>query len=229
MHVVIPANTLHQVVITGTATQAGILTLRGCFVQAPGGIMREYILPLYTIEEEQRLSRKRRAILSEIGRFKYSGPDCSRTKVKQRKSVETGVGSFQFLECKVVPEQPLLRIRRASVTHGALMLYDGEKYVDIVTGCYHISLPSARSTLRITLENVSSISIDFLHLSFEDSTMAPAQKSLQEGDLSVFETYETEYNLIHKPAFSWDHDETKTILPNQNLTLTLGCFGKVGW
>ncbi len=97
--------------------------------------MREYILPLYTIEEEQRLSRKRRAILSEIGRFKYSGPDCCpRTKVGKRKSVETDVGSFQFLECKVVPEQPLLRIRRASVTHGALMLYDGEKYVEIVQG-----------------------------------------------------------------------------------------------
>lgn len=131
MHIVIPANTLHQVVITGTATQAGILTLRGCFVQAPGGIAREYILPLYTSKEEQRLSRKRCAILSENGRFKYSGLDChSWTKVGKPKTVEADVDSFKFLECRVIPEQPLLRIRRTSVTHGALMLYDGEKCVE---------------------------------------------------------------------------------------------------
>lgn len=33
---------------------------------------------------------------------------------------------FKFLDCKVVPEQPLLRVRRTSLTHGAVMLYDGE-------------------------------------------------------------------------------------------------------
>ena len=32
----------------------------------------------------------------------------------------------RFLECKIVPSQPLLKIRRTSLTHGALMLYDGE-------------------------------------------------------------------------------------------------------
>ena len=59
--------------------------------------------------------------------------------------------------------------------------------------------------------------------------MESAQKLLQEGELSVFDTYETEYSLIYKPIFSWNKEEAKTILPNQNLTLTLGCFGKVGW
>jgi hypothetical protein len=33
---------------------------------------------------------------------------------------------LQFVELKVVPEQPLLRIRRTSLTHGAVMLYEGE-------------------------------------------------------------------------------------------------------
>lgn len=32
-----------------------------------------------------------------------------------------------FLRCEVVPEQPLLRIRGTSLTHGAMMLYDGEE------------------------------------------------------------------------------------------------------
>ena len=132
MRVVIPANTLHQVVISGIAKQTGTLILRGCFVQAPGGTTREYILPLYTNEEEERLARKRRTILSENDRFKYSGLECYPwTKAQKHTSTQSGKtplgSSFKFLECKVVPEQPLLRIRRTSITHGALMLYDGEK------------------------------------------------------------------------------------------------------
>jgi len=93
----------------------------------------------------------------------------------------------------------------------------------------YINAWNARSTIRLTLENVSPIPVDFLHFAFEDSTIEPAQKALADGNLSVFETYETEYNLIHKPVFSWDHDETKAIAPSHHLTLTLGCFGKVGW
>lgn len=133
MSVTIPAGSLHQVVITGTATETGTLTLRGCFVQAPGGIAREYILPLHTNEEEKRLARKRRTILSEYGRFKYSGLECLPwSKVQKHNSIQSSQTTlrrqFRFLECKVIPEQPLLRIRRTSVTHGALMLYDGERY-----------------------------------------------------------------------------------------------------
>jgi len=100
-------------------------------VQAPGGIVREYILPLYTAEEEERIARKRRVINSENGRSKYSGLErYSWKRSVQRSSAKpesTSGPSFRFLECKVVPEQPLLRIRRSSVTHGALMLYDGER------------------------------------------------------------------------------------------------------
>ena len=32
----------------------------------------------------------------------------------------------RYLEVRVVPEQPSLRIRRTSLTNGAVMLYDGE-------------------------------------------------------------------------------------------------------
>lgn len=86
-----------------------------------------------------------------------------------------------------------------------------------------------RSTIRITFENVSQIPVDFLHLAFDDSTIAPAQQALANGVLSVFETYETEYSLIHTPMFSWDKNEAKDILPGQRLSVTVQCYGKVGW
>ena len=71
-----------------------------------------------------------------------------------------------------------------------------------------------RSTIRITLENISTLPIDFIHLTFDDSTIGPAQQALSDGDMSVFDTYETEYDLIHRPMFTWDSQRSvPEILP----------------
>lgn len=77
--------------------------------------------------------------VAEIERAKWTGLDARPAKEKERKSLSALPGApekseklekaMKFLECKVVPEQPLLRVRRTSLTHGAVMLYDGESYV----------------------------------------------------------------------------------------------------
>ncbi|KAJ6502507.1 TRAPP II complex [Mycena sanguinolenta] len=216
VRVVIPATSFHVVTLSGKATETGPLVVRGCFVQAPGGIKREFTLPVTTAEEEERISRKRAALECEVGRSKYSGLDCFPwERASKRSSTQLGVSTtkapLRFLEYSVVPEQPLLRIRRTSVTHGAVMMYNGEM-----------------STIRITLENVSPLPIDFLRLAFDDSTIAPAQQALATGDLSVFDTYETEYDLLHRPVFSWNKEEAKVMPPGQKLTVNVNCYGKVG-
>ncbi|KAG5220467.1 hypercellular protein [Salix suchowensis] len=183
--------------------------------QAPGGAPREFILPLSTETEEVRLSQKRSVIVCETERAKYSGLDARPwEKLRRRHQSKPQISEtvFKFLECKVVQEQPLLRIRRASVTHGAVTLYEGEK-----------------SSLRMTLENVSSLSVDFLRLAFEDSTMAAAQQALTEGGMSIFETYETEYELLHNPLFTWSSKSIINIPPNKKHVLAVDCFGKGGW
>jgi hypothetical protein len=82
----------------------------------------------------------------------------------------------------------------------------------------------------VTLENVSGLPVDFLKLSFDDSTIAPAQQALNDGGLSVFDTYETEYELIRRPMFSWNSPkELKTVGPGEKVTVTIACFGKAGW
>ncbi|KAG5727958.1 Transport protein particle subunit [Termitomyces sp. T112] len=217
LRVVIPANSFYEVILSGKALETGNLTIRGCRIQAPGGVSREFIMPLLTSEEEQRLFRQRGALACEAGRSKYSGiesfPWEKSQKQPSRPPSTTKQSSFRFMECTVVPEQPFLRIRRTSLTHGALMLYNGEQ-----------------STIRITLENVSPLPIDFLKLVFDDSTIAPAQQALSEGELSVFETYETEYSLMQRPMFSWSRGEAKDIhiRPGQKVTLSVTCIGKVG-
>ncbi|KAH9901034.1 TRAPP II complex [Cubamyces lactineus] len=218
--VVVPANSYHPVTISGKASEPGTLVIRGCIVQAPGGAAREFVLPLSTEEEEERRSRRRSALECEVGRSKHAGLD-SRYWEKSSKRGSAQVGTtttaaakktVRFLECTVVPEQPLLRIRRTSLTHGAVMLYNGEM-----------------STIRITLENVSSLPVDLIRLTFDDSTIAPAQQALAEGELSVFDTYETEYDLVHRPVFTWDSEhEPQKIDPGHKRVITVNCFGKVG-
>jgi len=79
------------------------------------------------------------------------------------------------------------------------------------------------------LENLSNLPIDFLRLTFDDSTITPAQAALAEGDLSISDAYETEYQLINRPVFSWDLEQEDTgIPPEKRVTVTVKCVGKVG-
>ncbi|PSR74153.1 hypothetical protein PHLCEN_2v10109 [Hermanssonia centrifuga] len=216
MALVIPANSYHPVTITAQVLEAGILMVRGCIVQAPGGAPREFVLPVSSEDEESKRSRRRSAIENEAGRSKHAGLDSRLWKKQEKRYSKANTPAqptpIRFLECKVVSEQPFLRIRRTSLTHGALMLYNGEK-----------------SSIRITLENTSSLPIDFMRLTFDDSTVAPAQQALADGGLSVFDTYETEYDLIHKPVFTWDSKASKQeIGPGEKTVVTVNCFGKVG-
>ncbi|CCM02371.1 uncharacterized protein FIBRA_04466 [Fibroporia radiculosa] len=213
MPVIIPSNSYHPVTISGRALEAGTLVIRGCTVQAPGGVPREYTLPLSSEEDDQRLQRRTTALF-EAGRSKRSGLDSRPWKRvdKQAKRQSARTTTIRYLECNVVPEQPLLRIKRTSLTHGAVMLYDGET-----------------STIRLTFENVSLLPINFLRLTFDDSTIAPAQQLLTEGELSIFDTYETEYDLISRPVFFWDSSQgTHQVDPGEKTTVTVKCFGKVG-
>jgi hypothetical protein len=60
--------------------------------------------------------------------------------------------------------------------------------------------------------------------------MSPAQQALLEGELSVFDAYETEYDLIHRQVLTWDSGNSKVeVPPGKVMTVTVSCFGKAGW
>ena len=116
--------------------EAGNLVVRGCLVQAPNGLSREFGLPLSTEEEEDKLMKRKTAIACEYGRTKYSGLAAHPWKRPAEKRASIMASSskkpakaIQYMGFKVVPELPLLRIRRTSLTHSAVMLYNGERRV----------------------------------------------------------------------------------------------------
>ncbi|KAF8522281.1 TRAPP II complex [Hysterangium stoloniferum] len=218
--VTIAANSYHVTRIIATATEPGTLVVRGCLVQAHGGMPREFVFPLTTEEANISLAKRKSAWQAEVDRIKETGLDArpwirnKRLSLAKPKISKTskGVAQMSFIQCTVVPQQPLMRIRRTSLTHGAVMMYDGET-----------------SFVRLTVENVSTIPIEFIKVTCIDSTMAPAQQALAEGELSVFETYETEYELLRRPVFRWDQEtQPKSIGPGKKAIITIICSGKIG-
>jgi hypothetical protein len=89
-----------------------------------------------------------------------------------------------------------------------------------------------RSTIRLTIENISSLSISFFKMTFDDSTMLPAQQALADGDISISEAYEIEYDLLHKPVFTWKQevDEGQFVIePGMKKVVVVNCLGKAAW
>ncbi|CAE6420852.1 unnamed protein product [Rhizoctonia solani] len=210
----IPANSFHVKHISCTPLEAGTLVVRGCMVQLPNSTPKEFTLPLASETQEASVEKRRTRLLDDMVRVKASGLDARRRStlvpeppVQERKE--------EFLECRVVPQLPLLRVRRTSLTQGALMLYAGE--------CFRI---------RLTVENVSLLPIDFLRMSFEDSTLPALQQALAEGELTVAEAYETEYELVNRPVLKWDLDgadaSSMSLAPRQKMPIWVTCFGKEG-
>jgi alpha-D-ribose 1-methylphosphonate 5-phosphate C-P lyase len=57
----------------------------------------------------------------EISKTKRTGVD-ARHRVSEEELEEDG----KWLECEVIEEQPLVWIKKSSLTHGTVMLYHGE-------------------------------------------------------------------------------------------------------
>jgi hypothetical protein len=121
---VIPPGSFHTVRLSGTPREAGLLVIRGCHIRLAGCTSREFLLPVWNDQEEAK--RQKAAMLDTTrDRIKASGLGAfSRgATTGSEKGLEDG---FKFLECSVVPKMPMLWMRSTSLTHGALMLYDGE-------------------------------------------------------------------------------------------------------
>ncbi|KZV90255.1 hypothetical protein EXIGLDRAFT_649508, partial [Exidia glandulosa HHB12029] len=196
--------------IVVTPPEAGMVYVRGCVARVPGSVRKEFFLPVLTDEEKEKSEKRHSMQALELGRHKRSGLQ-ARSRLSGT-AASSAAPVHKFMEIKIVPAQPLLKIRRTSLTRSALTLYSGETV-----------------TIRLTLENVSNIDVDFMKVTFDDSTIGPAQGALADGELSVFDTYETEYELIHQPVFTWAAPESeKTIAAGKRVALSVNCFGKIG-
>ena len=130
--VVLSANSYQIVTMSGKAMQSGVLHIRGCRIELPGTVPYETLVPILSDEEEEVQFFKAIAQANEIGRLKSQtlkerSQRNQRLKEKQHLNGHDEMqATHKYLELRVVPEQPLLRVRRSSLTNDAVMLYEGE-------------------------------------------------------------------------------------------------------
>ncbi|GAA5873361.1 hypothetical protein JCM3774_000758, partial [Rhodotorula dairenensis] len=212
--VVVPPASLQTVRLVGTPLESGTLQIRGCSVQLAGCRSREFLVPVpdpaSTISEQMRIVGD-----SRPERIKHTGLDALALRTIASEPATTPAEStgaeHQFLECTVVPAQPLLWMRSTSLTHGALMLFDGEI-----------------STIRISLENASSVPVDFVHVTCTDSLTTATRQYLSDAELSAAEIYELEFDAVEKPVFRWLGSQDFAIAPGSSRVIEIECRGKIG-
>lgn len=106
--------------------------VKGVSLRLPDGSSTEVMLPLVSDKDKEKEDKRRSRVSAEAGKVKKQGLDARRSMLVQQPISESTDGKQvqkpepKWLECRVVQEQPLLWIKKTSLTHGTVMLYDGE-------------------------------------------------------------------------------------------------------
>ncbi|KAF9929847.1 hypothetical protein FBU30_001160 [Linnemannia zychae] len=182
---IIPAQTTVSIKVAGIPKGQGELVIRGCWVQI-----------LYCSEKEFYVMNPR--IGSVIGNDTKAAQATSDAMLRIKKR---GLESFtlkkaddtsiepKFATVTVIPTQPLLKIKSTSLQHGSVMLFEGE-----------------RTVIRLTLENIGAVAVDFVTLTFSDTTSQMSIGNNNGGELSAEDIYEHELFLKKTNVFSWNRE-----------------------
>ncbi|KAK8858467.1 hypothetical protein IAR55_002694 [Kwoniella newhampshirensis] len=215
----LPAFSVQTVRVTGTAPTAGLMQVRGVSIRLTDGSHTDFLLPVGDAEDRLRRNKRNSKMKHEVSKVKRTGLEArfAAFSIAENKSrnglLADGVDvKEKWLECEVVEDLPLAWIKRTSLTHETVMLYNGET-----------------SIVKITLENSSSVPIDFLKLTFDDSTAREAHAIIQEGELTPEQAYELEWDQLHRPVFTWEKGAEEVMVPpGGRATISVRCLGKVG-
>lgn len=212
----LPATSVQTIRVTGVAPTSGFLEIKGVHVRLMDGSEAEFLLPVSSNAEATRNNKRRSQLRADLGKTKRQGLEARRSVVIPSEFLHslppaTTEDETKWLECSVVESQPLLWIKKTSLSHGSVMLYDGE-----------------RSVIQVTLENSSPVPVDFVRLSFDDSVTREAQGLLSDNELALEQAYALEQDLFQRPVFAWDSNSQISIPPGGRATLSIRVLGKVG-
>ncbi|KAI8078551.1 TRAPP II complex [Thamnidium elegans] len=205
----IPANDSLVVRLMGTPLETGSLVIRGCIIKITGFAEQEFLNEKQQVEKVSTVS-------VESERFKYNGLSALyNTPTDRVETNSTPVAEAIQETLNVIEDQPLLKISSTSLLHGAIMLFEGE--------IQHIS---------IQVENIGSIPVDFITLSFTDSTTLSPKPINPE--LPTEEQYEIELYTKGTPVFSWEGSKGSLIgkkvklPPGSRTEIIVNIYGKQG-
>ena len=108
------------------ASEAGALEFRGVSLRLPDGSSTQVLLPQLTDTEREVKDKRRSRVLVNEDKTKNKGMD-ARWSISSLSGAVSHSSKSRWLQCQVVEEQPLVWIKKSNLTHGTVMLYDGER------------------------------------------------------------------------------------------------------
>ncbi|KAF8946106.1 hypothetical protein BGZ47_001308 [Haplosporangium gracile] len=188
----IPAQTTVSIKVAGIPKGPGELVIRGCWVQILHCSEEEFFVTNpRTGSVTANDSKAAQTVSDAMLRVKKRGLESFTFKKSDEAAVEP-----KFATVTVIPTQPLLKISSTSLQHGSVMLFEGE-----------------RTMVRFTLENIGAVPVDFVTLTFSDTTSQLAVGNNNHygqgnngGELSAEDAYELELFLKKTNVFSWNRE-----------------------
>ncbi|KAI0801663.1 hypercellular protein A [Xylaria sp. FL0064] len=117
------------------------------------------------------------------------------------------------IELSVIEAQPIVLVKSTSLPQSSIMILEGE--------C---------QTFSVTLHNISTMPVDLLLFSFQDSTQGSLQTALTNRDATPAELHEYEWLLAKKQALRLRKidDSKRYIAPGSTATFEFEILGKPG-
>lgn len=196
-----------NIILSGTAKKPGGLTITGCRAKVSGCRERSY--PVFRDPWKPKSGVK-------IGcREPVHLHEAMELGTERYVKITNGQGpSPSSAILNVIKAQPSLVLTSVSLPQSAVMLLEGETKV-----------------FNVILQNVSPIPVNFLFLSFDDSTTSQLRSALANKELSPLEVYELEHTSIHRQTFRWKRQPgsmgTK-IDPGMKSSIEIEVLGKAG-
>ncbi|CAO3597656.1 unnamed protein product [Absidia cylindrospora] len=219
MSATIPAYGTTSLRLTGTPNESGTLVIRGCTIRIVGFAEQEFIYNITPKKQDydNHNNSNQQPTNDQFVKFKYSGLRAIQNASKKEETTEEPK-SVDYFNIKVIDDQPLLKITTTSLLHGAVMLYEGEM-----------------THIKMEIENIGNIPVDFITLSFSDSTTTNPLPINPE--LPMEQQYELELFIKGMHVFSWEGSNKDPVQsigkkiyldPGAKTELVVNVYGKRG-
>lgn len=194
---------LQSFAVTVRPKSVGKLDIVGCLVKVFG--CREQMFPIY----QDAWAASEAFKVKQIGMADVDLISPSPSTKHQTAPTTVSLSST------VIQAQPHVIVEDIGLSESALMVLEGQK-----------------KTFEVKIRNASPTrSVDFLHLSFEDTLTASIRSALSSTDLSRAEMYELELKLSEDPVFTWvrlDSTKPEIIAPGSTATFEITVAGRPG-
>ena len=202
-----------KVYLTGVAKSLGQASIVGCIAKIRGCQQRSFPIfksawKPYDDGKVKNIGISARLQPKERPNSVTSDPSKSTNFNASREPVPSS------LLINVIKNQPILEAKSRTLSQSAVMVLLGQSRI-----------------IPITLMNKSSENVDFIMISFTDSTTSLLQATIENKDLSPSDLYETEYLAYHRPALrlaATVENRKLSLSPGSELSLPVEVFGKPG-